>query len=113
MKAPAGLRKKRHKHAQQQAQQRHPNKVGPIRDVGAPRTRHLPSLTFFHAFVLLSDFVFYFISLSSHSPAASFLKVRYGKKRKGKRKTPGDQTGHPQLRADFVDKTTEIKTHGR
>jgi len=44
MKAPAGLRKKRHKHAQQQAQQRHPNKAGPIRDVAAPRTAQAPAI---------------------------------------------------------------------
>jgi hypothetical protein len=50
MKAPTGRRKKRHEHAQQQAQQRHPNKAGPIRDVTAPRTAptpviYLPSLS--------------------------------------------------------------------
>jgi hypothetical protein len=44
MKAPAGLRKERHKHAQQQAQHRHPNKAGPIRDVAAPRTAHAPAI---------------------------------------------------------------------
>jgi hypothetical protein len=44
MKAPAGLRKERHKHAQQQAQQRHPNKAGPIRDVAAPRTAQAPAI---------------------------------------------------------------------
>jgi hypothetical protein len=58
MKAPAGRRKKRHEHAQQQAQQRHPNKAGPIRDVTAPRTAptpaiYLPSL---HAPLSLSVF---------------------------------------------------------
>jgi hypothetical protein len=42
MTAPAGLRKKRHKHAQHQVQQRHPNKAGPIRDVAAPRTAQAP-----------------------------------------------------------------------
>jgi hypothetical protein len=45
MKAPAGLRKKRHKHAQQKAQQRHPNKAGPIRDVAAPRTAQAPAIS--------------------------------------------------------------------
>jgi hypothetical protein len=44
MKAPAGLRKERHKHAQQQAQQRHPNKAGPIRDDAAPRTAQAPAI---------------------------------------------------------------------
>jgi hypothetical protein len=93
MKAPAGLRKKRHKHAQQQAQQRHPNKVGPIRDVGAPRTRHLPSLTFFHAFVLLSDFIFYFRSLSSHSSSGVIFEGEIRKKKKGEKKNSGRPDG--------------------
>jgi hypothetical protein len=61
MKAPAGLRKERHKHAQQQAQQRHPNKAGPIRDVAAPRTAQAPAIYLSSSLFLLShlfDFVF-------------------------------------------------------
>ena len=34
----------RREHAQQQAQQRHPNKAGPIRDVAAPRTAQAPAI---------------------------------------------------------------------
>ena len=56
MKAPAGLRKERHKHAQQQAQHRHPNKAGPIRDVAAPRTAQAPAI-YLPSLLSLSSFL--------------------------------------------------------